>query len=51
MAFNKLVNLLVDEDEYETAHADFCADGGSADKLSRKVQDLMDEDVDIRSSS
>ena len=37
LAFNKLVNLLVDEDEYETAHAYFCADGGSADKFSRKV--------------
>ena len=37
LAFNKLVDLLVDEDVYKTAHADFCANGGSADKLSRKV--------------
>ena len=51
LAFNKLVDLLVDKGEYETAHADFYADGGSADKLSRKVRDLMDDDVRICSSS
>ena len=46
-----MVDLLDDNAEYETAHTDFCADGGSADKLSRKIRDLIENDVRIRSSS
>ena len=34
LAFNKLVDLLDDDAEYDAAHIDFCADSGSADKLS-----------------
>ena len=37
LAFNKLVDLLDDDAEYDAAHTDFCADGSSADKLSQKI--------------
>ena len=42
---------MYDNAEYETAHTDFCADGGSADKLSRKIRDLIENNVRICSSS
>ena len=51
MAFDKLVELLDDEDEFEAAHAEFCAVFGRADYLSREVRDLMDNDVEICSFS
>ena len=51
MAFEKLVELLDDADEYKTARADFCAASGRADKLSKEVWDRMDNYVEICSSS
>ena len=51
LALEKLVALLDDQDKIETVHAKFCAVGNSADKLSKEVLELMEEDVRIVSFS
>ena len=51
LALEKLVTLLDDQDEIETAHAEFRAINNSTNELSSRVLDLINNNVDVRSSS
>ena len=51
MALEKLVALLDDQDEIETACAEFHAIDNSADELSSQVLDLINNNVEVHSSS
>ena len=46
-----MVALLDDQDEIETACAEFRAIDNSANELSSRVLDLINNDVEVRSSS
>ena len=47
LAFDKLVELLDDEDEYETAHEEFCTVFSRADYMSREIRELMNDNMEI----
>ena len=51
LALEKLVTLLDDQDEIKTAHAELRAIDDSADKLSSQVLYLINNDVEVCSSS